>query len=465
MSYLRLTAGALLVAGTVYVVSCKSNPVGVVVAPDGGGAPVAAGTPVEAAYTPPGDSSPETEPVATTPPAPLPACVHRGLDWLCGAQQQDGGWGAGSHAHQNVRDAHAVPTDPATTAVAAIALIRSGSGIDHGAFAEQLAKATTYLLDTVDKAPDGPQITALTGTQPQAKMGKNVDTALAAQFFARLLQDLDATAELRPRVEDALDVCLGKIQSSQAQDGSWKAGGWAPVLQSAQMCTALELGQLVGRQVDEARLARARDYQRGQVTAGTTGTDVRAAGGAMLMESASVARFAPSTDAAAGVQLYSSAANARAVVAEAKAAEEIVEQAKKDGKLAADVTVSQGILSSLGVPDERAEAMAQSVAMNDAAKVRAFDENVLNGFGNNGGEEFLSYQMKSEALVIDGGEEFPKWREKMIDRLGKVQNQDGSWTGHHCITSPTFCTATAISCLTAERDVDWLRKASALAAK
>jgi hypothetical protein len=73
--------------------------------------------------------------------------------------------------------------------------------------------------------------------------------------------------------------------------------------------------------------------------------------------------------------------------------------------------------------------------------------------------------MKSEALVIDGGEEFGAWHTKMVERLAKVQNGDGSWSGHHCITSPTFCTATAISCLTADRDVDWLRKASELAAK
>jgi hypothetical protein len=109
--------------------------------------------------------------------------------------------------------------------------------------------------------------------------------------------------------------------------------------------------------------------------------------------------------------------------------------------------------------------MVQSFQMNAAAKVRAFDESVLSGFGNNGGEEFLSYQMKSEALAIDGGEEWSKWTSKMSERLAKVQNGDGSWSGHHCITSPAFCTATAISCLTADRDVVWLRKAAQLARK
>jgi hypothetical protein len=171
------------------------------------------------------------------------------------------------------------------------------------------------------------------------------------------------------------------------------------------------------------------------------------------------------SDAAAGVELYASASNMRSVVAEARAAAELLDSAKKDGRLPSDAAVDVGNLTKLGIQAERAEAMVQSVAMNAAGKVRAFDEAVLSGFGNNGGEEFLSYQMKSEALVIDGGEEFGAWHTKMVERLAKVQNGDGSWSGHHCITSPTFCTATAISCLTADRDVDWLRKASELAAK
>jgi hypothetical protein len=32
-----------------------------------------------------------------------------------------------------------------------------------------------------------------------------------------------------------------------------------------------------------------------------------------------------------------------------------------------------------------------------------------------------------------------------------VQNQDGSWTGHHCITGQTFCTAAALLTLMADR--------------
>lgn len=403
--------------------------------------------------------------VLTPPPSALEPFVEKAIGWLAEAQQQNGGFGGGSHSAQEVRDAHAVPTDPATTAVAAMALLRAGNGLDHGTHHATLRRATEWMLTTIEAAKaDGPQITELTGTQPQAKMGQNVDTALAAQFLSRLLRDLPKDAELRPRAERALDKCLRKIQGSQSGDGSWAAGGWAPVLQTAQMTTALEQGELAGRTIDKDSLSKARDYQKqllvnsaGTPAADPAGTRVGGAGAATEMFLATSSLRA---DAAAGVQLYASAANARAIAAEARAAGELVEEGKKAGKLAQDAKVDAATLEQLGLSKEQARDLDLSSQMNVAAKVRAFDERVLDGFGNNGGEEFLSYQMKSESLAIDGGEEWGRWMGQMRERLAKVQNTDGSWSGHHCITSPVFCTATAISCLTADRDVEWLRQAS-----
>ena len=75
----------------------------------------------------------------------------------------------------------------------------------------------------------------------------------------------------------------------------------------------------------------------------------------------------------------------------------------------------------------------------------------MNGFGSNGGEEFLSYMLVSETLVVKGGDEWKQWDSAMTRNLGNVQNQDGSWTGHHCITGRTFCTAAALLVLMADR--------------
>ena len=57
----------------------------------------------------------------------------------------------------------------------------------------------------------------------------------------------------------------------------------------------------------------------------------------------------------------------------------------------------------------------------------------------------------SESLVLRGDETWRRWDQAMAGNLGRVQNQDGSWTGHHCITGRTFCTAAAVLVLTADR--------------
>src|SRR6476619_3637351 len=70
-----------------------------------------------------------TEPSSTESsikPAEIAPFVKKGIAWLIAAQNPDGGWGAGSHAHQEVRDPHAVASDPATTAFTLLSLRRSG---------------------------------------------------------------------------------------------------------------------------------------------------------------------------------------------------------------------------------------------------------------------------------------------------------------------------------------------------
>ena len=65
--------------------------------------------------------------------------------------------------------------------------------------------------------------------------------------------------------------------------------------------------------------------------------------------------------------------------------------------------------------------------------------------------------------MIAGGKEWDSWKSKMSARLSKIQGQDGSWTGHHCITSPVFCTAAVLQTLTADRDANELRRATHVA--
>jgi hypothetical protein len=80
------------------------------------------------------------------------------------------------------------------------------------------------------------------------------------------------------------------------------------------------------------------------------------------------------------------------------------------------------------------------------------DAKFVSGFGNNGGEEFLSYLTLAEALCAKGGKEWEDWKTKTSLTIRSAQNADGGWSGHHCITGRTFCTGAALLVLTVGRD-------------
>src|SRR5258708_27357367 len=62
------------------------------------------------------------------------------------------------------------------------------------------------------------------------------------------------------------------------------------------------------------------------------------------------------------------------------------------------------------------------------------DQRYVMGFGSFGGEEFFSYLNISDSLHRTGGPEWEKWNADIKTKLVKLQNKDGSWAGHHCIT-------------------------------
>ncbi len=85
---------------------------------------------------------------------------------------------------------------------------------------------------------------------------------------------------------------------------------------------------------------------------------------------------------------------------------------------------------------------------------RAFDTAIRSAthdfprFAQFGGEQYLAFHYINEAMLQRGGEYWKKWFPIVRDKLLDVQNADGSWTGHSCIVSRTFCTACALLVLT-----------------
>jgi hypothetical protein len=79
------------------------------------------------------------------------------------------------------------------------------------------------------------------------------------------------------------------------------------------------------------------------------------------------------------------------------------------------------------------------------------DASFVNGFGSIGGEEFFSYLNISDGLKRAGGEEWKKWHSQITQKILSLQNSDGTWAGHHCITGRVAVTAAAILNLSTDR--------------
>ena len=363
--------------------------------------------------------------------------IANGLEWIIKAQGSSGGWGAGSHSRQDIMDPHAVQPDPATTSIVSMALLRSGSTLTSGPHASHLRKALNYLLTSVETSSGQSQnITSQSGTQIQIKLGANIDVILTSQFLSNLLDGhLDHDSGLKERVKKANNICVTKIQKTQETNGSFSGNGWAGVLQSSFATNALEAAQAQGAHVDDKALDRAREFQKNNYDTKTGNVN---------------------TDLGAGVMLYSVTGSARASAKEARRVEEEIAKAKKDGRLPGNAAPSVQNLEKIGF--DRDEAMKYSTAYEvyNSAKVQAQRQDVMDGFGSNGGEEFLSYLQTGESMIIGKDNSWKNWYDSMSGRLLSIQNDDGSWSGHHCITSPVFCTATCLLILTVNNDVQKL---------
>jgi hypothetical protein len=369
-----------------------------------------------------------TEPTIKTNPenfTPVPRIIHddvawdaQAISWLLQAQSQDGGWGSGSHAYQDVRDPHAVQTDPATTSFAAMALMKAGGKLVTNPYKKEILKALDRLLKDIDTRPDNGRITSLTGTQPQIKLGIHIDASMALQFLTAMKDQVQDPA-LETKIDKAAQTCVNLIQKSQNADGGWAGGGWAPVLQSAMANTALEQAQ--GKyDVDEKAIENSRKYQANNI--GTEGVK---------------------SDDAAGVPLYAAASAQRATSTEAKEVQAILPPSALAGKSQNESGISKA-LQDKGITKDKADRLAKSYTVNQISTQALEKEDIWSGFGNNGGEEYLSYMMTSEALDHNDHNKWLQWKQEIEPKFKATQNPNGSWSGQHCITSPVFCTAAVL---------------------
>ncbi len=367
--------------------------------------------------------------VTAVEPKALSSDVIEGLEWIVKQQHNNGGWGQGDESQNMGRGMANLAGKPnvADTCAALLALIRSGSTPSQGSYAEPIRRGLEFLFSEIEASDEKSlSITSVNGTRVQRKLGQHIDTFMAPLVLTEAKGHMPDEAGEK-RLFAALDKVLNKIEINQKEDGTWNNQGWAPVLAQSMAAKGLSRAGQVGFKVNEAVLAKSEEQARKQVDG--DGGGLTGAG-------------------SAGVALYAGAANLSTLQdssnRNAQRADElrtIVKESKDDSKR----KDAQSELDRFVYAEEARDKVQQTII------TRLEDKRFIAGFGSNGGEEFLSYMNIGESLVVKGGNDWVKWDASMTENLNRIQNADGSWSGHHCITGKTFCTSTALLTLMADR--------------
>jgi len=181
-------------------------------------------------------------------------------------QGNDGGWGQDGGHNSDVREGENLESsgnDVANTAVAVLALIRSGHTPTEGKYKESVQRGLDFIMERVEASPrEGLALLTVKGTQIQRKLGPHIDTFLTSMVLSKVDGEM-SDPKMDQRVRLALQKTVNKIEENQQEDGSWNiAGGWAPILGTSIASRSLFEAKQKGVDVDEVVLARVDDYTK-----------------------------------------------------------------------------------------------------------------------------------------------------------------------------------------------------------
>jgi len=369
---------------------------------------------------------------------PVTIAVQKGVKWLVSVQGKDGGWGQDGGETSYVRQGERLESngnDVANTAVAVEALLHTGSTPTSGPYREAVARGVNFILKHVEDSPaEGLAVTDLSGTQIQRKLGPYIDTFLTS----KLLAELDGTmgdSRSNARVRQDLQKCVAKIEKNQLKDGSWNiAGGWAPILGTSMASQSLFIAQQKGATVSRDAIAKVQRYT--EVANASPPPASMGAGSGGGIGSGTGSGVGSGVSGGVGGGTYRTIAAPATVEVSAASA---------------GVSLYQGAqaLEQFSRTEEDRKKNAKQIAEING---RLADANFTNGFGSMGGEEFFSYLNISDSLHRTGGAAWDKWNRDITAKILKLQNEDGTWAGHHCITGRVAVTSAAILTMLADRE-------------
>jgi len=367
---------------------------------------------------------------------------ERGLKFLLASQNSDGGWG-----ENRTNSKRRKPSDVANTSMAALALLKATKSKGGERFRKPLLRAIKFLGRTVMRSgEDTIFVNGQHGTQVQRKIGQYADTFLVALLFAEL-QGESLGANVKPSLDAAHDKVLRKIEAHYKRNRSFEGNrGWASVLSSGLASKALNLAHRNGKDLNRNLLVEDfRDAYRMVSTPADNVVLTVASSKRKPSHFDNSRRSRPSPKRDAGISLYSVSANMSRLDAFVEANKEQKE------KLLAE-------LSSKSLPSSKRTELNRQVAEIDAANLacedsfsqlqtKLADTSFLRGYGNKGGEEYLSYSNISEALAARSGEASDGYLQDIARTVLRSQKIDGSWAGQHCISGRNFCTSAALLAL------------------
>ncbi len=279
------------------------------------------------------------------------------------------------------------PPDIGCTAMVGLALMSQGNTPVEGEHSGRIRSIVQFMLRQVENMPKD-DITSATQTQLQNKLGRNAHSFFATLFMSQVMGEGNDPELVRPSLRKVVDAVVG----AQTSDGNWSGQSWAPTLGTVMGWVALRAADFAGIKVSGAPekvaqyLIRTMQQQLAQNQGSWMHTLYKNAAGIRV--------------------LYAMGKEKEAI--SVKAFEEVVSLIKKDNT----------------------------------------------AFTQAGGEEYLAFHLITETMLqkndVDssGSDDWRMWFPMVRDKIVKVQNSDGSWTGAHCITSRTFCTAAASLVLT-----------------